>query len=306
MPIGAAVPWIIQGLSILGQWLLQKDANDKNRLEQRGLNEANRQAVNYQNALQRQYALEDWEKQNQYNSPLQQMTRLRQAGLNPNLVYGSGAANTAQSISRSSSNVPSPTASRMAPIQIPDLGGALGQMYDLQTKQVDLANKKAQTDLLTQSALKNQLQMAGMATKNATSDLQLQNAKKLQDATIEKALLENQQKKMDLAQSPVKLEIQKQELKLKQATTKAQVDNINAETATKLFNLANIAPAQKEKLTQEIDNLKKSGELRQIDINLRQQGLNPSDPAYMRILVQLFTRMAKHYGIDLGDLTPIE
>jgi len=46
---------------------------------------------------QRKDALADWHMQNAYNSPQQQMQRLKEAGLNPNLVYGTGAvANNAQ------------------------------------------------------------------------------------------------------------------------------------------------------------------------------------------------------------------
>lgn len=37
------------------------------------------------------YELEMWNKSNEYNSPQAQMARLKQAGLNPNLVYGSGS-----------------------------------------------------------------------------------------------------------------------------------------------------------------------------------------------------------------------
>jgi hypothetical protein len=33
-----------------------------------------------------------WNRQNQYNRPIEQMKRLEEAGLNPNLVYGSGSA----------------------------------------------------------------------------------------------------------------------------------------------------------------------------------------------------------------------
>lgn len=37
---------------------------------------------------QRADALTDWDKQNKYNSPSQQMQRYKEAGLNPNLIYG--------------------------------------------------------------------------------------------------------------------------------------------------------------------------------------------------------------------------
>jgi len=35
-----------------------------------------------------------WKMQNAYNTPAKQMERLQKAGLNPNLIYGSGSANT--------------------------------------------------------------------------------------------------------------------------------------------------------------------------------------------------------------------
>ena len=39
--------------------------------------------------------IEMWNMNNAYNDPSAQMERLRQAGLNPNLVYGNGATTTA-------------------------------------------------------------------------------------------------------------------------------------------------------------------------------------------------------------------
>lgn len=58
--------------------------------------------INYKlNQKQNQQAyeqnLEMWNKQNLYNHPTQQMQRLKEAGLNPNLVYGSGTSVTAGS-----------------------------------------------------------------------------------------------------------------------------------------------------------------------------------------------------------------
>lgn len=49
--------------------------------------------------LEREYNFKMWNLTNQYNSPKEQMARLKAAGLNPNMVYGSGsAANTASSV----------------------------------------------------------------------------------------------------------------------------------------------------------------------------------------------------------------
>lgn len=51
----------------------------------------NQQNFNLQQAADaRAYNLEMWHMSNQYNSPREQMARLKAAGLNPNLAYGSG------------------------------------------------------------------------------------------------------------------------------------------------------------------------------------------------------------------------
>lgn len=44
--------------------------------------------------LEYQRNLEQWERENAYNTPAMQMQRLTEAGLNPNLVYGNGSAAT--------------------------------------------------------------------------------------------------------------------------------------------------------------------------------------------------------------------
>lgn len=57
-----------------------------------------RQYKNQMKAMQQQqaYNKELWDYQNAYNTPQQQMERLRSAGLNPNLIYGSGAGGMGQ------------------------------------------------------------------------------------------------------------------------------------------------------------------------------------------------------------------
>lgn len=69
----------------------QHSANETNLAIARETNAHNRQLAEMQN----QWNIEQWNRENAYNTPQAQMARLKAAGLNPNLVYGSlnGAAN---------------------------------------------------------------------------------------------------------------------------------------------------------------------------------------------------------------------
>ena len=82
----AVLAGLIGGIGSLGSSLL----TNKGALRRQQL--ADRQNVKF------------WEMQNRYNHPVQQMERLRQAGLNPNLIYGSsvaGATGSASSVAPS-------------------------------------------------------------------------------------------------------------------------------------------------------------------------------------------------------------
>ncbi|QCS37354.1 DNA pilot protein [Tortoise microvirus 91] len=84
MPLPAlAIPAIIAaGANLAGQ--------GANFLSNRANNRANERMYE----RQRQDSLADFAMMNEYNHPSSQMARLREAGLNPNLVYGNGQATT--------------------------------------------------------------------------------------------------------------------------------------------------------------------------------------------------------------------
>jgi len=72
--------------------------NERNIQMQRDTNRSNQEMAANANAMNQQIARENnqaeiamWERQTAYNSPSAQMTRLADAGLNPNLVYGTMA-----------------------------------------------------------------------------------------------------------------------------------------------------------------------------------------------------------------------
>lgn len=73
----------IAAIAAIGGAIMNNQSNKKRQEEANKANIANQQAM--------------WEKTNEYNDPTNQMMRLQKAGLNPNLIYGSGAPyNTAQ------------------------------------------------------------------------------------------------------------------------------------------------------------------------------------------------------------------
>lgn len=76
---------IIAGGAALASSILAARSAKRNTDKQ---NEANKEMAKYQYSQD----LEMWNKGNKYNDPLAQMERLKGAGLNPNIVYGSGSA----------------------------------------------------------------------------------------------------------------------------------------------------------------------------------------------------------------------
>lgn len=119
-----------------------------NPILQHNQNIRNQRFQREQYATQRADNLSDWNRENAYNSPEQQMARLKAAGLNPNLVYGSGAVASGGSVNAASAQASPGNAPEINP---PDIQGILSQSQAIQ-------QTKAQTDLLGQQLQNQQAQ----------------------------------------------------------------------------------------------------------------------------------------------------
>lgn len=95
---------------------------------------------------QRRDALADWHMQNDYNSPAAQMQRLKDAGLNPNLVYGSGSATQPAAQVRSSSG--QGYNSKAPQVDTSFVGQSLMMFYEFARTQAETDRIKAQKELL--------------------------------------------------------------------------------------------------------------------------------------------------------------
>ena len=146
-------------------------------------------------ALQRyqnEFNLEMWHRQNEYNSPIQQMARYQEAGLNPNLIYSQGSPGNSQSMPTSAENKYQPDMSFV--------GNAL--MRGMQSEQMqhqnevyraDAMDKKASAILKSNEATLVQLKSVEQQLNNKYLDEKNRIALKQQKATLNATLVANAQ-----------------------------------------------------------------------------------------------------------------
>lgn len=104
-------------------------------------NRANRKMAEYQ--FDRN--VEMWNMQNKYNTPANQMQRFKDAGLNPNLIYGKGTAGNA-------TTMPQYQAPKQEfNLSPPDVLSVLGMYQDVLNKKQQRDNMQAQEDAIRQS-----------------------------------------------------------------------------------------------------------------------------------------------------------
>ena len=107
----------------------QKDTNKTNiRLAQEG----------------REHDVNMWNRQNEYNTPEMQMQRLKEAGLNPNLIYGSGQASTGNADAPKPAHVAT-TSNALASFNNNQAIQMLSAYQDWQVKKAQIKNIDAET-----------------------------------------------------------------------------------------------------------------------------------------------------------------
>ena len=187
MPIGA----IIGGLGSFADSMIGANA-------QRRANIQNMQLAKYQNNWQaaeneKAYArsVEMWNMQNQYNSPTAQMSRLRQAGLNPNLVYGSGV--TGNSAGSAPQYQPAKIQrATMEPYRGWNLGlsDAASMYMAMRQNKAQVENMEAQNNLIKEQARTEGLRQGNIAMATARSGFDLDLARELKDVSVGRAIAE--------------------------------------------------------------------------------------------------------------------
>lgn len=245
-----------------------------NALFQGGANRKARQYATEMYERQRRDALADWNMQNEYNSPMAQMARLRDAGLNPNLVYGHGAAQTTAGVPR---GVNADSWRPVAP-QI-NTGGALSNYYDIQLKEAQIDNLKATNTVLQQDALLKTYQAAKEGSElrmseDADPGNMYESLKKTQ-LSVAKAILDK-----TLSETSTMLQRNEREALTNVQSLREGIERI----ATMRLG---------RKLTeQQINSLNKDNQLKELDLELRRKfNIGPNDPLYVRLLTLFLNKI---------------
>lgn len=209
----------------------------------------------------------NWMKQNEYNSPKEQMKRLKEAGLNPHLVYGQGAvANNATT--PKSGDVPgwSPDAPKADSGVIKD---ALANYFKVQAGPLEV-------DMLEKQLALTQAQTLAKIVEANQGQFDLGLKKDLRETTLEG-------KAADVSK------------------TYSEIDKMEAEkgyTIAKMNKLLDQQDLTREKLVTEIGkmdvevrhiealiaNARREGKLKDWEIKLNKLGINKSDGPVYRIL----------------------
>ncbi len=165
--------------------------------------------INYQQQTADAKAM--WDLQNLYNHPANQMKRLKEAGLNPNLVYGQSAAGAAGNASEP--NRPTKEAFKLSPID------TLGMYQEWRKNEANIELADSQKALnsvkvLTEESLKkiNDLRAIGMQFQNDRNERLKEYTdeliiKELEKLTSEAGIADLQEKRLEYLQELRKMGI---------------------------------------------------------------------------------------------------
>lgn len=162
---------------------------------QKKTNKANMELAKYQNEWQTQENekayqrnLQMWNLQNEYNSPTQQMARLRSAGLNPNLVYGSGVTGN------SAGSTPQYQPADIKRAELSSYRGwnqgltdAVSNFLAFRSNRAQVENMEAQNSLIRQQTATEATRQANIAASTARSEFDLSQANRLKDVSVSMA-----------------------------------------------------------------------------------------------------------------------
>lgn len=244
----------------------------------------------YEKQKQDNYVM--WNMQNEYNTPANQLQRMKDANLNPHLFYGQGNPGNA---------APIPTPDVQSPqFRTPEWGNAVSSaglafmnaIYDLDIKQAQIDNLKAQNTVIHQDAM-----LKAVLGDDRRFDLNYKS--RMEDVSAEAA-------KERLRQTKVSIDLSIREDARRAAANSSSIEeaaqrmlSMQAERGMIPYRKGQMAASTAES-RERINQMLKDGKLKDLDIELRNLRINPQDPMWARMIGGVLTDI--YESPSLGDL----
>lgn len=260
------------GLSAASSIFSGSQSNSSNRKLAEQQNQYNQQlqqrAFDYnsqQSELEYQRNLEQWNRENEYNTPAAQMQRYIDAGLNPNLIYGSGtsAGTSASSPQFTAARYNAPTAERSTNRPVshgldPYQAVSLGNQLALQRAQVDNLEAQAEYTRANAAYRREELLFGTVSKKNQL------------------------------------LVSQSSYLSQRQVLTSFQTDVVNEQ----LQQLRSTNPLKVELLKQTLKNMRTQDDINRLGYELNRIGVNNQDDLWQRVAARVFIHFRNKQNRD--------
>lgn len=253
-------------------------------------NRANRKFQEKMYNRERQDSLADWNMQNAYNSPTAQMARLKDGGLNPNMIYGTGsqaAVGNAGSMPRQSTPAGGSTYQNPIPS---DIGSSI---FAGAIQQQQLKNLQAQEAAIKADTIKKSADTLNVGSRTDLSKFELGLKQSLfetilgqANANLSRTLVGTNimNAANDRAQSSFEVGIKQQA----QSLINARLDELQKQSnlVTSQFERKRIQ-AQIINLYSAAQKLDTDSDLKQMEIDLQKKGGSMHDEMIFRMLRKL-------------------
>lgn len=259
--------WLLIG-GIAAAALATVGSSVANYFSTRSTNETNMQIAREN----REWDAAQIEKQNEYNSPANQMQRFLDAGLNPNLIYSQGSPGLQSNTAKS----------QMPSLQAPQFGDSFGinQALDqfrsmaelkasLAVKDSQIALNKANTDKAAADAANKAASQGYLQSRSDWADIFNRNRSELEGYRINTASMDQRAREMfgELFKKP----------------------GDDSETA--------YARGMANQMFEKYRQIQSVADANSLMNDLRRHGMNPNDPAYMRLIQMMVYKVADKFGL---------
>lgn len=235
----------------------QKDANKENR----------RLAKD-----QRNFSIDMWNRENAYNDPAAQMARLKNAGLNPNLIYGSGAAGAAGNAGDVKGY------DRAEAKNVNEGFNVFSNLYQFQNLAAQTDNLKAQADVNKQMAVKAAYDTLNVATDIRKKDFDYGVAEELRDTNVQAARANADQALAEARRSAADANVAEYTQDSRIVEAQAKVDKLGQE----IKNLV----SSKQAVDLDVIKRKLENRMKEIELEMNERGVRSSDNIIFRMMMK--------------------